>query len=63
MIGLEVAEKRDDILKGLQREKILAIPAGENVVRFLPAYIFEEEHADAVVAGLAKVLAATEKGP
>jgi acetylornithine/LysW-gamma-L-lysine aminotransferase len=62
MIGLEVAEKRDDILKGLQREKILAIPAGENVVRFLPAYIFEEEHANAVVAGLAKVLAATEKG-
>lgn len=62
MIGLEVKEKRDDILKGLQREKVLAIPAGEGVVRFLPAYIFEEGHIDAVVAALEKVLAATHQG-
>ena len=63
MIGLEVAGNRDDILKGLQRERILAIPAGESVVRFLPAYIFEKEHVDAVVAGLGTVLAAAaEKG-
>jgi acetylornithine/succinyldiaminopimelate/putrescine aminotransferase len=48
----------DDILKGLQQEKILSNTAGENVVRFLPAYIFEKEHADAVVARLGPVLAA-----
>jgi len=59
MLGLEVAEKRDDILKGLQRERILAIPAGENVVRFLPPYIFEKEHVDAVIAKLGTVLAAS----
>ncbi len=58
MIGLEVAGKRDDILKGLQQERILAIPAGENVVRFLPSYIFEKEHVDAVVAKLGTVLEA-----
>jgi [amino-group carrier protein]-gamma-(L-lysyl/L-ornithyl)-L-glutamate aminotransferase len=58
MIGLEVTERRDDVLKGLQRERILAIPAGDNVVRFLPPYIFKKEHVDAVVAGLEPVLAA-----
>jgi acetylornithine/LysW-gamma-L-lysine aminotransferase len=61
MIGVEVAGNRDDILKGLQRERVLAIPAGESVVRFLPAYIFEKEHADAVVAALGTVLAALAK--
>jgi len=58
MLGLELTGKRDDVLKGLQRERILAIPAGENVVRFLPSYIFEKEHVDAVIAGLGPVLQA-----
>jgi LysW-gamma-L-lysine/LysW-L-ornithine aminotransferase len=61
MIGLEVAGKRDDILKGLQQEKILAIPAGENVVRFLPPYIFKREQVNVVIAGLERVLAATSE--
>jgi acetylornithine/LysW-gamma-L-lysine aminotransferase len=58
MIGLEVAEGRDDILKALQREKVLAVPAGENVVRFLPSYIFEREHVDFIIEKLRRVLQA-----
>jgi acetylornithine/LysW-gamma-L-lysine aminotransferase len=46
MLGLEVKARRDEILKELQKEKILAIPAGDNVVRFLPPYIIEKDHLD-----------------
>lgn len=57
MIGVEVAkDERNDILKKLQNEKILAIPAGENVVRFLPPYIIEKQHIDLVIKSLNKVL-------
>jgi len=56
MIGVEVTDRRDDILKGLQRERVLAIPAGENVVRFLPPYIIETRHVDSAVEVFARVL-------
>jgi len=46
MLGVEVREKRDEVLKELQQARILAIPAGENVVRFLPSYILEKTHVD-----------------
>jgi acetylornithine/LysW-gamma-L-lysine aminotransferase len=62
MLGLEVKERRDDMLKALQREKILAVPAGESVVRFLPSYLFEESHVAAVVDGLRRVLEAGFEG-
>ncbi len=41
MLGMEVVDKQTEILKKLQAEKILAIPASNNVVRFLPPYILE----------------------
>ena len=56
MIGAVVPERRDEVLKGLQREKVLAIPAGNEVVRFLPPYIIEKEHIDRTVAALHAVL-------
>ena len=56
MIGVEVKENRNVILKKLQEEKILAIPAGEMVVRFLPPYIIEKKHVDLVINVLKKVL-------
>lgn len=56
MIGIEVEEKRDEILKGLQKEKVLAIPAGSKVVRFLPPYIVEKNHIDYVFSKLEKIL-------
>jgi acetylornithine/LysW-gamma-L-lysine aminotransferase len=56
MIGAVVRERRDEVLKGLQREKVLAIPAGSDVVRFLPPYIIEKAHIDDTVAALRTVL-------
>lgn len=56
MIGIEVGEWRNNILKALQKEKILAIPAGEGVVRFLPPYIIEKNHVDKVVSVLKSIL-------
>jgi len=44
MIGVEVSGDRDEILRRLQKEHILAIPAGPGVVRFLPPYIVDENH-------------------
>lgn len=55
MIGIEVIDKRNQILQELQKKKILAAPAGDNVVRFLPPYIIEKQHIDEVVDELAKV--------
>lgn len=57
MIGVEVRDKRNEILKKLQTEyKILAIPAAENVVRFLPPYIIEKKHIDITVKALSAIL-------
>ena len=56
MIGAAVGARRDEVLKGLQREKVLAIPAGSDVVRFLPPYIIEKAHIDQAVAAFRAVL-------
>lgn len=39
MIGIEVKEKRGEIIKRLQNNNILVIPASTNVIRLLPPYI------------------------
>ncbi len=59
MVGVELREGRDDVLRELQGRRVLAAPAGENVVRFLPPYTVAEEHLDEAVAALAAALAAT----
>jgi acetylornithine/LysW-gamma-L-lysine aminotransferase len=56
MIGIDVKENRNNLLKKLQEEKILAIPAGETVVRFLPPYIVEKKHIDLVIKVLKNIL-------
>ena len=56
MIGIEVTDSRDKILQSLQKEKILAIPAADNVIRFLPPYIIESKHIDASAAALDRIL-------
>jgi len=56
MIGLDVKIDRNNLLKKLQGEKILAIPAGDTVVRFLPPLIIEKKHVDLVISVLKKVL-------
>lgn len=56
MIGVKVKGKRDKILQDLQRERILAAPARDNVIRLLPPYIIEREHIDRVVDVFERVL-------
>lgn len=56
MIGVELDDKRNEILRQLQINKILAIPAGENVVRFLPPYTIEKKNIDLVIKKLKEIL-------
>ncbi|RJR28414.1 aspartate aminotransferase family protein [Candidatus Microgenomates bacterium] len=56
MIGIEVKTGRDEVLKKLQREKILAIPAGDTVVRFLPPYIITKKEIAGVIEVLKNIL-------
>jgi acetylornithine/LysW-gamma-L-lysine aminotransferase len=56
MIGLETACSRDAVLKALQKERVLAIPAGDSVVRFLPPYILEKSHVDILCKKLGRIL-------
>lgn len=58
MIGIEVKNKRNDILKALQQKYILAIPAGENVVRLLPPFIIEKRHIDLTVSVFKRIFEA-----
>jgi len=56
MLGVEVNDQRNAILKGLQERNVLAIPADEKVVRFLPSYIIDKSHVDQAVDVLDQVL-------
>jgi acetylornithine/succinyldiaminopimelate/putrescine aminotransferase len=56
MIGVEVQGRRDEALKGLQREGILAIPAGSDVVRFLPPYVVSPQDLDRAAEVLGSLL-------
>ena len=57
MVGVQVGARRDEFLRGLQREGILAIPAGEDVVRFLPPYIVRPDELDAAAEAFGRVAA------
>jgi acetylornithine/LysW-gamma-L-lysine aminotransferase len=57
MLGLRVPGGRDKVLKALQERKVLAIPAADDVVRFLPPFILKKEHVDFAVRALAEALA------
>jgi len=56
MVGLALKGRRDDVLKRLQRERILAIPAGADVVRFLPAYVIERDELARVAEACGRAL-------
>ena len=55
IIGIQVNKDRDRILKDLQKNGILAIPAGENVVRFLPPYVISKKQIDNAISILKKI--------
>ena len=57
MVGVAVRSGRDQILKDLQKEGVLAIPAGEDVVRFLPPLIVAAEQLTEAAEALQRVMA------
>lgn len=60
MLGFAAAGKRDAILKGLQEQGVIAIPAGPDVVRLLPALVAERADLQLTVDALERHLAAGE---
>ena len=56
MIGVEVKDRRNEILKKMQDNRVLVIPAGEQVVRFLPPYIITKKQTDTAVGTFKKVI-------
>ncbi|NPA27356.1 MAG: aspartate aminotransferase family protein [Chloroflexi bacterium] len=59
MIGIELRRKGAPFLKRLAHEEgILALPAGMNVLRLLPALSLSQDEADRILAAMARVLAA-----
>ncbi len=56
MIGADVRPDRDAVLRRLQEARVLAIPAGPGVVRFLPPYIIAEEHIETALSAFREAL-------
>ena len=57
MIGVELKQKATPVLRGLQERGVLALPAGNLVVRFLPPLVWEQAQADELVTALGETLA------
>jgi len=56
MIGIEIKTKATPFLKKLADQGVLALPAGRNVLRFLPPLVIEKDDIDFVVEKVNKVL-------
>ena len=57
MIGIELKQKVQDKLAELLENRIIALPAGPNVIRMLPPLVIEKEQIDRVVKTLRELLA------
>lgn len=62
LIGVELKTKVAPYLRALQAEGVLALPAGLNVLRFLPPAVISYAQIDAVVEKTAQVLAGSITG-
>lgn len=60
MVGVELRRRAWPVLAGLEREGVLALPAGKAVVRFLPPLVIGERELAQAAAALGRVLAALE---
>jgi len=56
MVGVELKCKSSPYLAALMTHGILALPAGANVIRFLPPLVIEKKHIDIAVEKLTLVL-------
>jgi acetylornithine/LysW-gamma-L-lysine aminotransferase len=57
MIGIEIKHKVQDVLAQLLQRRIIALPAGPNVIRLLPPLVIEKEQLDQVIEALQELLA------
>lgn len=55
MLALELYENATSTLKALQQNHIIAIPAGSNIVRFLPPYLITEKEINLLIKVLKKI--------
>ena len=55
MLGVEVRRKAAPYLRALAERGVLALPAGLNVVRFLPPLTLTHEEADRIIAAWAEI--------
>ena len=60
LMGIECHVTNSDVVNGLFDRNVLVVPAGGNVVRFIPPLIVEESHIDEVAAALDEVCAGME---
>jgi acetylornithine/LysW-gamma-L-lysine aminotransferase len=56
MVAVELDRERDRVLRELQKEGVLALPAGPSAVRFLPPYVIERSELERAADVLAAVL-------
>lgn len=56
MLALELKENATWLLRSLQDKHIIAIPAGSNVVRFLPPYLITKKEIDKLIEVLSDIL-------
>ena len=57
MIGMEIDFPAREMINNLITKNIIAIPAGDNIVRFLPPLITEKKHFDIVLTAIKEILA------
>jgi acetylornithine/LysW-gamma-L-lysine aminotransferase len=57
MIGIEFKQKAMPVLRALQENGVLALPAGNLVLRLLPPMIWEQQQVDELLAAFETVLA------
>lgn len=56
MVAVELKENATWLLKALQDKRIIAIPAGSNVIRFLPPYIITKKEIEIAIKVLKDIL-------
>lgn len=62
MIGIELQHEAQSVLMELQKEGLLVLTAGPNVLRLLPALTVSNEEIDLAIAKISKVLVPMNKG-
>ncbi len=61
LLGMQINFPAREMINALIERNIIAIPAGENVVRLLPPLIAEKKHFDIVIKAIDEILAEREK--